>query len=56
MKTIKHSFFSAWFQQQEEFNSTIEEMTPQQLNILQQKIAYRYSGSPWSSPKKSTAE
>ena len=24
--------FSAWFQQQEEFNSTIEEMTPQQLN------------------------
>ena len=30
--------FSAWFQQQEEFNSTIEEMTPQQLNNCLQKF------------------
>jgi len=36
MKTMKQCF-SAWFQQ-EEFNSTIEEMTPQQLNKCQQKF------------------
>jgi len=29
---------SAWFQQQEEFNSTIEEMTPHQLNKCLQKF------------------
>ena len=37
MKTMKHRF-SAWFQQQEEYNSTIEEMTPQQLNKCLQKF------------------
>ena len=35
---MKHLMFSAWFQQQEEFNSTIEEMTPQQLNNCLQKF------------------
>ena len=30
--------FSAWFQQQEEYNSTIEEMTPQQLNKCLQNV------------------
>ena len=29
---MKHLIFSAWFQQQEELNSTIEKMRPQQLN------------------------
>ena len=34
------SCFSAWFQQQEEFNSIIEEMTPEQLNNCQQKFCF----------------
>ena len=32
------SCFSAWFQQQEEFNSTTEEMTLQQINYCLQKF------------------
>ena len=35
---MKHLMFYSWFQQQEEFNSTIEEMTPQQLNKCLQKF------------------
>ena len=38
MKTKNIFCFSAWFQQQEEFNSTIEEMTPQQLNKCLQEF------------------
>ena len=30
--------FSAWFQQQKEFHSTLDEMTPQQLNKCLQKF------------------
>ena len=38
MKTMKHLMFFSFFQQQEEFNSTIEEMTLQQLNKCLQKF------------------
>ena len=38
MKTMKHLMFSAWFQQPDEFNSAIEEMTPQQRNKCLQKF------------------
>ena len=34
---MKHIMLTAWFQQQEEFNSTTEEMTLQQLNKCLQK-------------------
>ena len=42
MKTMKH--FSAWFQQQEEFNSAIEEMTPSNLTSACRSFICRQEG------------
>ena len=36
--------FTAWFQKQEEFNSTIKGMAPQQLNKCLQKFICRQEG------------
>ena len=38
LSSAKITMKTAWFQQQEEFNSTTEEMTPQQLNKCLQKF------------------
>ena len=38
LSSTKIAMKTAWFQQQEEFNSTTEEMTPQQLNKCLQKF------------------